>query len=446
MKKYVQKYLGLLMATLLITALAAGCSSSNNETNANEEEEAVAFPVEIEKVELGQLTDEIKLPGNVMANELTAVMPLLTGEIKAIHVSNGDYVEKGDILVEIDATDIELSASQARAGLEAAQANLRSAKAMREQGIKQAEMQLQQTREMVKALKEAVASTNVNLPNMDNVPEELQSILQTLLAGNMPSEADVAQAERAVKQAEMAVEQAKSTAQIEAVEASVKQAEIGVQMAERQGRNAVVKAPISGLVNGLNSNVGQMVAPQMPLLQLVQMNNPVVHLNVNEVMLSRLTVGQNVDVLIKSLNSTYEAEITYIGILPAEQSRSYPVEIEIKNSDDNIRVGMVAEVYIDTADAIEQLILPINAVLDDNNEKVVYVTVDGERVERRVIDIQAETQNYLSINSGVREGEFIVVRGNYQLYDGALVNVRNEEVMGKKSNQVEDKDEQSSDK
>ncbi|MCL7746620.1 efflux RND transporter periplasmic adaptor subunit [Halalkalibacter alkaliphilus] len=413
------------VALMLMTlVMLAGCSSQTTENSVSaDEEQAPIHPVEIEQITKGTLSNDLNLSGHVMAGSHMAVLPMLTGEVKAVHVKNGDTVQRGDALFELDATDVELNIAQARAGLEAAQASLTSAKNMRDQSVKQAEMQVEQAKNTYNMISNAEDSSDVDL---SEVPEELQAVFASLLGGSMPTEQDKQQAKSAVRQAEMGLEQAKSTDQIKAAEASVKQAQISVDMAEQQKTHAVVKAPMSGQVTGLDVSVGEMASPQAPLLQLVQMDSPVVEVNVNESQLPNLKEGQEVIVHIRSFNQTYEGKINYISLLPSEQSRSYPVEIELANPDGNLRVGMLAEVLIETGGDNEQVVAPVNAVIEQNNETFVYVTTDGTTVERRDISINGETAEWFGIESGLQEGEYVVVRGSHQLYDGALINIRND--------------------
>ncbi|GAE35178.1 efflux RND transporter periplasmic adaptor subunit [Halalkalibacter akibai] len=407
------------LALIVLLLLITGCSSeASNVVSSDEEAEAPVHPVEIAEINRGILSNELKLPGTIMAGKHMPVLPMLTGEVTVVHVKNGDTVKRGDTLIELDASDVELNIAQARAGLDAAKANLNSAKTMRDQSIKQAELQLSQARDMHQMLTNAEVPSDVVL---DDVPEELQAVFGTLLGSNMPTEHDINQAKTAVKQAEMGLEQAKSSAQIDAAQASVKQAEISVQMAEQQKTHAVVTAPMAGQVTGFNTIVGEMVSPQAPLLQLVQMDSPIVQLSVTESMLPSIELDQSVQVYVKSFNQSYEGRIKYISLLPGEQSRSYPVEIELVNPDENLRVGMLAEVVIETAIANEQVLLPVAAVVEENNEQFVYVIKDdGDQVERRVISIANETAEWFAIEDGLNEGDFVVIRGNHQLYDGAL--------------------------
>ncbi|WP_216828643.1 efflux RND transporter periplasmic adaptor subunit [Alkalihalobacterium elongatum] len=412
---------GLLATTMVLSFGLAGCNSETT-SSVEEEEVEISYPVEIAEIQKGELVSELKLPGNVMASKLVPVIPMLAGEVKTVRVKNGDTVKRNDVLIEIDATDVDLNISQARAGLEAAEANLKSAKSMREQSIKQAELQLQQAKDVVEMIKNADSQADIDL---DEVPEELQGVFKSILGSNMPTESDKKQAETAVKQAEMALQQARGTDQISAAEASVKQAKVGVEMAEQQKTHAVVRAPMAGQISNFNVSVGEMVSPQAPLLQLVQMDEPVVQLNVNESVLPNLQVGEKVDVHIRSMNKTYEGNIRHISIIPAEQSRAYPVEIALVDPDDDLRIGMLAEVIIKPSFAVEEILVPANAVSTENNERIVYVTSDGERVERRAITIANETSEMFSVESGLAEGEYVVVRGTHQLYDGALINIRN---------------------
>ncbi|MDT8861414.1 efflux RND transporter periplasmic adaptor subunit [Alkalihalobacillus sp. MEB130] len=412
-----------LLLVIIMVALAGCSSQTTNQTVSADEEETQIHPVELAEITEDTLSDELKLTGHVMAGSHMAVLPMLTGEIKAVHVKNGDTVQRGDTLFELDATDAELNIAQAQAGLEAAEASLSSAKNMRNQSIQQAELQLEQAKNAFNMISSAEDSSDIDL---SEVPEELQAVFGRLLGGNMPTEHDKQQAKTAVKQAEMGLEQAKATDQIKAAEASVKQAKISVEMASQQKNYAVVKAPMSGQVTGLDVSVGEMASPQAPLVQIVQMDAPVVEVNVNESMLPNLGEGQDVTVHIRSFNQTYEGKVTYISLLPSEQSRSYTVEIELLNAEPNLRVGMLAEVSLDIGGDLKQTVVPVNAVMEQNNEQFVYVTADGDSVERRVITTNGETAEWFGIESGLEVGEYVIVRGSHQLYDGALINIRNE--------------------
>lgn len=432
------------LTTLTIITAAAvmlllpGCNGEGTDAQADQtsqEESNPVFPVEVAEVEKGVLSSEASISGTVMAAKHMPVISMLTGEVVKVHVKNGDTVEKGDKLIEIDAKDMELNLSQARAGLQAAEANFNSAKAMREQGIKQAELQLKQAENMHEALEDVVNGNGTDDAfdlDTENIPEELREIFTRILLSNsnMPTERDLAQAETAVKQARMALEQAQSTAQLEAAEASVTQAELAVEMAESQKTNAVVTAPMSGQITNFNMVVGELASPQVPIMQLVQMDEPLVRIDVNESMLPNLTVGQDIDIHLPSFNKMYEGFVKHISIMPGEQSRSYPVEITITNPDDDLRIGMHARAIIHTDVTEEQVLVPVRAVMDENGEKYVYVTFDGEQVERREIMIGNETSEYYEVVGGLVEGEFIVVRGTHQLYDGAHINVRNGDEVG----------------
>ncbi|MFA9556022.1 efflux RND transporter periplasmic adaptor subunit [Evansella sp. AB-rgal1] len=424
---------GLALAGVIFILI--GCSSQTTDDKVSTDQEVPVHPVEIMEVTKGILTNETRLSGNVLAGEHMPVIPMLAGEVTAVHVENGDKVERGDILIEIQAEDIELSIAQARAGLEAAEANLKSTLAMQEQGIKQAEFQLEQAKNVHDMLVNAEDTVELELD--EDLSEELRKLVELLIESNLPTENDIKQAKNAVKQAELAVKQAKSTDQIDAVKASVKQAEIAVQMAEQQLKHAVVRAPISGQVSGFRTIVGSLVSPQAPLLQIVQMDAPIVQVNVNESLLPSMEKDQEVTIRITSYNELYKGKISYISLLPGEQSRSYPVEIEIINADDKWRVGMHAEVILGSAIGNEQVLVPVSAVHREEDRLSVYVTTDGIKVDKREITIFDETHEWYAIGSGVEEGEFLVTRGNHQLYDGAYITVRNDLGIQFKSNQDE---------
>ncbi|MBN1246785.1 MAG: efflux RND transporter periplasmic adaptor subunit [Anaerolineae bacterium] len=104
--------------TVLFLALALGCSCSANATS--EETESL----ELVTVERGSLATSITATGSVYPKDKVTLSFEIGGRIAEVHVAFGDAVTAGQILAELDTTDLELQVRSAEAGLAAAQAQL----------------------------------------------------------------------------------------------------------------------------------------------------------------------------------------------------------------------------------------------------------------------------------------------------------------------------------
>ncbi|MDQ0339575.1 RND family efflux transporter MFP subunit [Caldalkalibacillus uzonensis] len=409
----------LLPLVILLVIVLSGCNTTAPEEPAAEER----YPVDVLTVTEGTVEQTVTISGTVMASEQAAVFPSLPGEVKKVHVNNGDLVEAGQLLVELASQDIELSVEQAQAGLQAAEAQLASAKAMREQGIRQAEQQLAQARRSYE-LAQSDQSENLSL-DIDEENELTEALRPLLEMNTAQREMEIQQAEMAVKAAELALEQAKGTESVQAAEAAVHQAEIGVKMAEQQRQQLRIIAPISGQVTDLAVFVGQTVSPQMALMNVVDVSQPFIRATVSEAQLKWVQVGQEVDITVNAAGSRSVGQIRYISPIPGQQSRSYPLEVEWEEIPEGIVPGMIAQIELDLAEDKARLLVPIDAVLRQNDTYYVYVVEDGV-AKQRAITPGEETAQWIVVQSGLEEGEQIVIQGQFSLYDGAQVNIRKE--------------------
>lgn len=424
-----------------IILLLAGCTYANEGENNESAAEETALPVKTEKVQTGTLNTATSITGTLMAEQQTAVFATGGGTVAAVEVSNGDQVEKGDVLVRLDATDAELNVNQARAGLEAAKANLQSAQNARQSAIEQAEQQLEQARSAYEFAKEQ-SSKQPQKPEMPpEMTEEMQQMVDTLLQQNQSDEASIQfelqQAEQNVKAAEQALEAAKRTDQIEAAEASVKQAEISLQMAQRQADELVIHAPIAGQISNLRINEGEIASPQAPLMSIVQIDPLVVMADVSAEQLADITEGQEVDVEIKATEEKLKGEISYISAVPGEESRKYPLEISFDETPEHLRPGMVAQVVLNESDASEQIIIPVDAVVQYEGKQYVFI-VEGNRAKQQEVSTGLELNEQIVVEEGLSGDEEIVTSGQFQLSDGDLIEVQNESDESPQQNQAEE--------
>src|SRR5690606_18766204 len=118
--------------------------------------EAPLPAVVLATVEEGVLEQGVRLSGQVKGNTQVDVLPKLSGKVEQIAVNVGDAVKKGDLLVQLDDSDIRSQVAQAEAGVAAARAALEMAReqaqtqilntanayAQAKRGVEQAEVQL----------------------------------------------------------------------------------------------------------------------------------------------------------------------------------------------------------------------------------------------------------------------------------------------------------------
>ena len=111
----------------------------------------------------------------------------------------------------------------------------------------------------------------------------------------------------------------------------------------------------------------------------------------------------------------FSGKILDIGAVINEQSRAATVTFEVPNRDHTLRIGMQANVRLDAGEGADALIVPKEAVLDNEGKKIVYVLLSGEEFQRREVTIGDEYGNKVAVLTGLQPGERVVTQGAYQI-------------------------------
>lgn len=182
-----------------------------------------------------------------------------------------------------------------------------------------------------------------------------------------------------------------------------------------------VKAPWTGHVAAKLVEVGDYAAPGQPLIELVAMDKIKVKAPASSADVRYLRVGVPVVVRVDAFpGEEFEGEVVRLGAELDSGSRTLDVEAEIDNSDLRLRPGLFGRMELLRRRLSDVLLAPLTAVVDFENQKIVYVVRDG-RAERRVVELGPVVGARVVIEQGVEAGESLVVAGQQQVADGQRV-------------------------
>ncbi|MDO5523318.1 MAG: efflux RND transporter periplasmic adaptor subunit [Bacteroidia bacterium] len=187
--------------------------------------------------------------------------------------------------------------------------------------------------------------------------------------------------------------------------------------------NTTLTSPISGVVTARNYDPGDMPAA-LPILTIENINPVKVIVNVSESFYSQVVKGITAQVQADALNEeTFEGKVSLIhpSINPA--SRTFPVEIEVNNSDLRLRPGMFARVTMNFG-TNERPLVSDRAVLKQtgSDERYVFVEKDGKAVYT-LVELGTRVGDKYEIVSGLNAGDRVIVQGNSGLIDGTEVKI-----------------------
>lgn len=193
-----------------------------------------------------------------------------------------------------------------------------------------------------------------------------------------------------------------------------------------------VKAPASGSVVALNAVTGASVGTggtassgaegggSGPLVQIADLSQMTVKVQVNEVDISRIAVGQAARVTFSALPGTMlDAQVTRISTTATADPYggsggvvTYDVELLIPEPAPELKPGMTASVEILMQSVPDALTVPVSALMtDDGVSHYVYVMSDPETeaVERRDVTVPAQSDTTAVIEGDVSEGDLVVL-------------------------------------
>jgi cobalt-zinc-cadmium efflux system membrane fusion protein len=177
-----------------------------------------------------------------------------------------------------------------------------------------------------------------------------------------------------------------------------------------------VRAPIAGTVINVNKASGEQVTPGEAILEIVSLDTVWVEAPVFEKDLGRLPRDLRAVFTTAAFpDKEFQGRVVDIGKVVDEQSRTAKAIFEVPNPSGELSIGMQANVRLDAGLETEVVLIPREAVLDNEGKKIVYVLLSGEEFERREVVLGDEYGGKVAILSGVKAGERVVTQGAYQL-------------------------------
>ncbi|WP_169833032.1 efflux RND transporter periplasmic adaptor subunit [Geosporobacter ferrireducens] len=408
----------LIIAAIVVVAIVLLGAAKNKKLEAGNIESAeLSVSVEAKEISPEAIEQYVNVSSKVTANNEITVMPKVSGTVKKVYVNLGDTVKAGDVLFEIDDTNLRLQVEQAEAALSAAQASyainadvsLENQIIQQQASVDSYEIQyrdLLKDLENTKVLYEHGAVSKQTLDNLQSSTDKMKLQLDTARE-NL----------RLIQ--EKTVQATKKSGQ-----ASIAQAQVSLESAQTQLAYTKVKAEIGGVISANNVTVGATVSTQSPAMTIVNTDKLKFSFNIADDYINKVSIGSKVYITISAASETpYEGTVTYISPAADSTTMLYPVEIYIDNRDNNIKSGMFASLKLVVDKRENTVSVPLNAVIERGNEKFVYIVDESNIAHKKIVETGIKNDVNIEIVTGVKNGERVVVKGQTFISDGSTVNV-----------------------
>lgn len=311
--------------------------------------------------------------GTVKAANTSYVASRMMGAVTSLLVKEGDAVEKGQLLLTLDDSDVIQKVKAAEAGHREATKALEAAKQNRE--------------------------------------------LTDITYGRYKTMYD----EKAISRQEMdqfETQKKMAALEYERVQEMVNRASAGLSEAKIYLGFTGVISPVKGVVTEKKTEVGSMAVPGIPLLTVENTAAYHAEITVDESLSGSLKRGMPVVVSIEAINRQLTGNVT--EILPAvdPQSRSFMVKISL--SGPGLRSGFYAKARIPRGKR-EIILAPRAAVIEKGQLTGVYAVDDQGIVTYRLIRTGTAYDGNWQILSGLKAGDRIIVQGAGKAVDGGII-------------------------
>ncbi|MBT8401588.1 MAG: efflux RND transporter periplasmic adaptor subunit [Rhodothermia bacterium] len=215
--------------------------------------------------------------------------------------------------------------------------------------------------------------------------------------------------------------------QMNQAEAQLKQSEAFLAQAREQSRYTRITAPFSGRVETQMVERGEQVVPGAPVARLVNTARVKITAGVPERYAGDIENGSTVRVDFADYGlGTVEAQASFVGRVIDRASRTFPIEIEIDNAQGKLKPEMIAKVMVTRDQLTDVLVVPLSAVMRDENGTNVFVaeTRGGETVAvRRAVRVGPTHSGKTVILDGLESDDRLVTAGQNLLTPGDALEI-----------------------
>ncbi len=331
----------------------------------------------------------IRLIGNLIGDETSNIASNIAGIVEKVMVERGAMAEKGDILVQLDATDAKNKLAEGTASAEELKVRL----GLNDFSPKDYDPEKQPE---VKAAKASLTLSEANYKRYSSL--YLQNGVSKSDYDRMQNEYDLS-----AQRYQQAVHQARQLYQ------SYQTALTRLTTLRKLVKDTAITAPFSGWVAEKYVSSGERVAEGAKVVNLVRINPLRLVLTVPQQYVSLIRPEQTVNFQVDSFpDKIFTAKVRYIAPSVEKDSRSLMVEAVADNKDKMLLPGLFATAELMLEEKTVRLAVPEKAVQKQGDISKVYVLREG--IAREQIVSVEETDNYqVYITSGLDENDTVVL-------------------------------------
>jgi multidrug efflux system membrane fusion protein len=309
-------------------------------------------------------SSEVAYSGEVRARYETNLGFRVPGKIVARNVEVGSFVRKGDLLARLDPEDQELNVQSAQSQLAAAKSEY----------------------------------------------EQIKSELERYTDLYRKEFISRAEYDRRVSQYDVA-------------KARLGQAQAQLSVSKNQTGYTALAADHEGVITGILTEVGQVVAAGQTVMKLARTDDKEVVISVPENRLAELAASRDIGITLWADPQTkYRGRVREVSPSADPVTRTYTAKVSVLDANAAMKLGMTANVYLKGVARGAAVLLPATAVFQDNGKASVWVVDPAASTVKTVpVEVGEYVEDQVAVLSGLKQGDIVVRAGVHKLFAGEKV-------------------------
>jgi RND family efflux transporter MFP subunit len=200
-----------------------------------------------------------------------------------------------------------------------------------------------------------------------------------------------------------------------------------IEALEAQLKFAIITSPVSGVVDRIYQNVGEMAGPQLPFAKVVNISKVRIYADVSERYLNSVKAGDEVEIVFPAIGKTVEAKIFRKSNIINPDNRTFRMRINLDNDSGEIKPNLVSIIHLTDYYNPEAIVVPSILIKNDFNGKYLYVAKsnsDTWKAEKFYVETGISDNNNTALKSGLKPGDLLIVEGADQIADGSEIKLR----------------------
>ncbi len=369
--------------------------------------------------------------GYVIPNHKIELAPKITGRVTWIGVNKGDFVRKGQKIIQLEDIEFQAMASEAKARVSAARERLNELKS----GSRSEEIQI-----ALSARKEAETSLSNNMANYRRIDKLFkEGAVSRETYDNTSAQLEISRhALKSSKENYDMVVKGPRIEQIRQAEADVKAASASLAYANNQLGNTVIIAPQDGTILEKLIELGEIVTPtsyggtrgaRTAFLTMANLKDIQIEIDLNENDIPKIHLGQPADVSLEAYpDKKYQGKVVEIAPEANRLKATIQVKIQVLNPDGTIRPEMNAKVSFlndlpeTQTGATSHIYVPAQAISKNttSGENWVYI-IENKRAKKIIITPGKETEMGVDVTEGLKGNETVIFSPLDKLNEGVKV-------------------------